>query len=247
MNNMKKKFWNPFSELTLFEKILWLVSVLSIIVSFLLAGSKDILTIFVSIVGVTSLIFVAKGFVLGEVLTIVFAVIYGIISFYTQYYGEMITYLGMTTPSCLFCIFSWLRHPYKGTKEVTVSIVKPFHIYIIIPLTIVVTIIFYFILSALGNANLIISTLSISTSFAGSSLAFLRSPYYAVVYSVNDIILVVLWLLASFTDSSYIPMVVCFILFLVNDIYGFVNWKRMRLKQNVNSNFDENAINAMAS
>ena len=51
----------------------------------------------------------------------------------------------------------------------------------------------------------------------------MRSPYYALFYSFNDIVLIVLWTLATITDIGYLPMILCFVIFLVNDIYGFVN------------------------
>ena len=86
---------------------------------------------------------------------------------------------------------------------------------------------FYFILRALGNASLGVSTLSVTTSFLASALTFLRSPYYALAYAANDIVLIVLWVIASFADTSYIPMTVCFVMFFANDMYGFYNWRRM--------------------
>ena len=44
---------------------------------------------------------------------IVFSLLYGVVSFTFAYYGEMITYLGMTAPMALFALISWMRNPYK--------------------------------------------------------------------------------------------------------------------------------------
>ena len=74
------KFRSPFSDLSRFELGLWLGSVIIITLSFLFPEEKDYLTLIASLIGVTALIFVAKGYVLGQVLTVVFAVFYGIIS-----------------------------------------------------------------------------------------------------------------------------------------------------------------------
>ena len=49
-----------------------------------------------------------------------------------------------------------------------------------------------------------------------------------------DWILIVLWVLASVEDVAYVPMVACFAMFLANDIYGFVNWRRMHRRQRGN-------------
>ena len=59
----------------------------------------------------------------------------------------------------------------------------------------------------------------------------IRDSYYAIAYAANDIILIVLWTLATFTDASYLSVMICFVMFLANDIYGFINWRKMRLRQ----------------
>ena len=73
--------------------------------------------------------------------------------------------------------------------------------------------------------------MSITTSFLACYLTYLRSPYYALGYSANDIVLIILWILASIKDPANIPMIFCFVMFLVNDVYGFINWKRMSKRQ----------------
>ena len=47
----------------------------------------------------------------------------------------------------------------------------------------------------------------------------------------NDLVLVVLWGLAAAEDPSYLLVLVCFAVFLVNDLYGFLNWLRMQRRQ----------------
>lgn len=98
-------------------------------------------------------------------------------------------------------------------------------------LSVVVTIVFYFILKIWGTANLIPSTVSVTTSFIAAYLTFRRSPYYAIVYAMNDVVLIVLWVLAALSDISYVSVVVCFVAFLVNDLYGFINWRKMQRRQ----------------
>ena len=223
---------NPFKELTKFELILWIISVIVVMLSFVLSKGQSWLNCVASLIGVTALIFVSKGDVFGQILTVVFSLFYGIISYKFRYYGEMITYLCMTTPIALMAVVSWIKHPYKDTHEVEVEKLNKKQIWSIVLLTAVVTFAFYFILKYLNTANLAISTISIATSFSASYLTFLRSPYYALAYSANDIVLIVLWILATITDISYMPMIFCFVMFLANDIYGYFNWKRIRKRQN---------------
>ena len=230
-----KKYLASFRLLTKFEKGLWItslsVTLLSYALSYFLSGSGSLLNLVASLIGVTALIFVTKGHVLGQLLTVLFSVFYGIISVIFTYYGEMITYLFMTTPMAIVAAIEWIKNPYKDTQEVKVHKVTKKQLAVMWLLAALVTILFYFILKALDTANLLFSTISITTSFVASYLTFLRSPYYAIGYSANDIVLIILWILASMENMSYLPMVACFIMFLFNDLYGFYNWKRMQRKQ----------------
>ena len=96
-----------------------------------------------------------------------------------------------------------------------------------------VTAAFYFILRAFHTANLIPSTVSVTTSFLAVYLTARRSPFYALAYAANDVVLIVLWSLMAAEDLSALSMVICFCAFLLNDVYGFLNWMRMRRRQAV--------------
>ena len=216
-----------------FEIGLWCSSVGLILISFFVFDKSGYLTLAASLIGVTSLIFAAKGNPISQALMIIFSILYGIISYTFNYYGEMITYLGMTGPMAVFALISWLRNPYKGKKsEVRVNKISGKEIIFMLILTAAVTAVFYFILEYFGTANIIPSTLSVTTSFIAVYLTFRRSAYYALAYAANDIVLIILWILAAMTDISYISVIICFVVFLINDLYGFISWKRMSARQN---------------
>ena len=213
--------------------ILWVLSVILIIISFFLFDRENYLTLYASLIGVTSLIFNAKGNPFGQLLMVVFSLLYGVISYTFSYYGEMITYLGMTMPMAIFALISWLRNPYNGNRaEVRVNTVGKKETVFMWIGTAIVTVIFYFILEYFNTANLIPSTLSVTTSFLAVYLTFRRSPYFAIAYAANDIILIILWTLASIHNSRYVSVTVCFVAFFVNDIYGYINWQKMKTRQN---------------
>ena len=214
------------------EIALWLSSVLLIISSFCLFDRENYLTLAASLVGVTSLIFNAKGNPFGQLLMVLFSLLYGIISYGFNYYGEMVTYLGMTMPMAVFALISWLRHPYKENKaEVKVNSISKKEVLFMWIGAVAITVLFYFILKYFNTANIVPSTLSVTTSFVAVYLTFRRSPLFALAYAANDIILIILWIMASVYDVRYISVVVCFIAFLANDIYGYISWKRMKARQ----------------
>ena len=224
-----KKITAYFSK---FELALWIGSASGILLAFLLFDGENYLSLIAALIGVSSLTFYAKGNPIGHIIGIFFCLFYTFISYTFSYYGEMITYLFMSLPMAIIALISWRRNLYSGKKaEVTINSISKKDLVMMWILTILVTSLFYFVLKYFGTANLIPSTLSVATSFAAVYLCSKRTPYYAVAYMANDIVLIVLWLLASLESTRYISMLLCFIAFLFNDIYGFINWQRMKRMQ----------------
>ena len=227
-----KKALRYFSS---FEWGLILFSYTAILLTFFLFDGKEYFKLASSLIGIAALIFSAKGNPLGPGLMILFASAYGIISFSFAYYGEVITYVGMSLPMSVWAFISWFRHPSdNGHSETVVGIVRAREWGLILLYTTVVTLAFYFILGALDTPNLLPSTFSVSTSFAAAYLTARRSPYFALAYALNDIVLIVLWVLATMEDIGYLSVTSCFVVFLINDLYSFINWKRMSKCQKAN-------------
>ena len=223
---------NPIKNLSRKEWGLWIGSLMIIMISNLISRDFDPLTLIAALVGVTSLIFAAKGNVWAQILMVIFSILYGIISFHFRYWGEMITYLGMTMPMAVWSTITWLRNPSTGNEsEVAIQALTKKHLTGLLISGALVTGIFYYILKALATPNIVFSTISILTSFFAAALTMLRSSYYAVWYAANDIVLIVLWVLASLDNPAYIPVVVNFGIFFFNDMYGFVSWKRREVLQ----------------
>lgn len=223
---------NPIKTLTKREWSIWLGSIIIVLISNLATKDFDLLTLVAALTGVTSLIFAAKGNVWGQVLMILFSILYGIISFRFRYWGEMLTYLGMTLPMAVWSTITWIKNPSENNgNEVQIQSLSKKHIVALCISGIIVTAVYYYILKSFNTPNIIFSTISIITSFIAASLTMLRSSYYAVWYAVNDVVLIILWVLASLKDLAYIPVVVNFSIFFMNDMYGFMSWKQRELEQ----------------
>lgn len=223
---------NPLKTLTKKEWLLWLVSLTVVILSNLATNDLDLLTLISALLGVTALIFAAKGNVWAQFLMIIFCIFVWYHFFPFSLLGRNVTYLGMTLPMAAWSAITWLRNPSEENEnEVAIRTLNKKHIIGLTISTVIVTGIFYYILAWLDTPNIMFSTLSIVTSFIAASLTMLRSSYYAVGYAANDIVLIVLWVLASLENPAYIPVVVNFAIFLLNDMYGFVSWKKRELER----------------
>ena len=217
---------NPIKTMTKKEWALWLGSLTAVIVSNIITGKIDLLTLTATCIGVTALIFAAKGNVWSQILMTIFCILYAIISWHFHYWGEMITYLGMSLPMSVWSIITWAKNLSESGNSVAIQKLTLRHI---VGLTIFggfTTLIFYFILRALNTPNIVFSTISVTTSFLASALTLLRSSYYALGYASNDVVLIVLWILASFKNPVYLLVAFNFMIFFINDLYGFISWKK---------------------
>ena len=162
---------NPIKSLTRREWCLWLASLAVVLIANQITPELDPLTMTAALVGVTSLVFAAKGNVWSQVLMIVFSILYGVISFRFHYWGEMITYLGMTLPMAVWSTVTWLKNPSKENgSEVAIQTLARRHLAALAASTVAVAAVFYYILKLLDTPTLFFSTVSIITSFLAAAL-----------------------------------------------------------------------------
>ena len=230
---MKKflKNWNWF------EIVFLALSLIGLSLCFAFTPDRNWFSYVVSLVGVVSVMTVAKGLVFAPFINIAYNIIYSIISVLQHYYGEAIIYIGLMIPIAVASIVSWLRNKNKeNTSTVQVNKIKGIeYLYLFIG-AICATVAFYFLLRALNTSELIISTLSLISSVIASYLLLRRCSYYALAFVANDIILIVLWTMAIiYYGTQFLPIVISFCIFLINDIYGFIHWKIQERKQNISN------------
>ena len=162
---------NPIKSLSRREWALWLASLAVVLIANLMTPELDPLTVTAALVGVTSLVFAAKGNVWAQILMIVFSILYGVISFRFHYWGEMITYLGMTLPMAVWSTVTWLKNPSKENgSEVAIQTLARRHLAALAASTAAVAAVFYYILKLLDTPNLFFSTVSVITSFLAAAV-----------------------------------------------------------------------------
>ncbi len=229
---MKKRLSDSLGSFSRAELCLLFFSLALVTIPFFVFDGEEYLRLIASTVGVVALILCAKGLPVGQIFMITFCVLYTIISYSFSYYGEMITYFCMSLPMAVFSLVTWIKNPFeKGRAEVKVNRIGARERWLLAFLSLVIMVAFYFILRYFNTANLLVSTFSVTTSFVAAYLTMRRSPYYALAYTLNDVVLIVLWILASVTDISYLSVAFCFVAFIANDLYGFFHWLSMRTRQ----------------
>lgn len=218
------KLRNPFKGFTKLEWALFTGSLAAITAAHFAVMSTDYLSLAASLTGAASLIFAARGDPLAPVFFIAFSVMYAVVSYFFGYYGEAITYIFMQLPVSVAALFTWR----KNAENHTVRTARPtlLKTAVMLAADAAVTAGFYFLLKYLNTPNLIFGTVSVATSFAALFFMCLRLPQYALLFVLNDIVMIVLWSLALAQNIGYISILVCVCIFLINDIYTFISWIR---------------------
>lgn len=219
---MKKYFksWNKF-EITLL--ILSVIFILGLGI-YLKCG---FLSTIVAFLGFFSALNQAKGYVLGQVTGVIMAVLYSLMSYNNQYYGEVIIYLLVILPLYISGIYTWLKNKDKKSSKVKQNTIKKKEWTTLAIVNVVAFIGLYVLLKHFNTSNLLISTLSMNINLTATYLLVRRCKYTFVFYLVNSIILLVLWGVPVLNGNMLLlPMVFDGILLFINNIYGLYSWSR---------------------
>lgn len=231
-----------------FEFVYLTIAFIAILISFFISPEQNYLSLICSLMGIFTVFCVAKGFFLAPVFCIIEAILYLILSIGQNYYGEIII-CAITILMSIFTFLTWLKNRNKKDKSfVQVNKIKRLEYILILPACAVIGVGCYFMLQAFGTNELFTSTISMVTSIVATYLILRRSSYYALAYIVNDVIVVVLWCLTiKNVGLEFLPTIISYALYFVNDVYGLVNWKLMEKRQSKQAeNTEEKAPNTGA-
>ena len=140
----------------------------------------------------------------------------------------------MMFPMTIIQLVAWLKNLGKDYVVKVNSITKK-EIIIVIAVALIAFVAFYFILRALDTSQLIFSTISIVTSVLATYFQSRRSKYGFLSFLFNDVVLCVLWLMATLQDIKNVSMLVAVALYVICDIYGFISWGVMQKRQQKDS------------
>lgn len=239
---MKKKIIKFLKFLSPLEWTLWLVGLSVITVGFAVGAEKNALSLISALFGVSCVIFNAKGSVWGQIIGVCFAFTYAAFAYVNRYYGETIIYLALMLPIHIASIVSWLknRNEKAAYAEVKINRLSKREYALIVVGAAAVSVGFYFLLSALKTDNLIVSTISLVASLGAAYLMLRRCEYFSLCFIANDVILLVLWSMKiPELGTAVLPSLLSFGLYLFNDTYSFINWKRIKHRQQRELTFEE--------
>lgn len=219
-----------FKEWTKFEKwFLILGTILALLVTIIFKGTWIDLTY--TLLYFWTALLLAKGKYSCYIIGIISTFFYAFVSYSNSYYGEVIIAMGCTLPLMIVGLVNWLKHQ-DNTSTVIVKEITKKELTLVLLSQVVMFFGYYYLLKAFNTNNLLISAISVVASVIATYLTARRSENGFVGFIINDIILIILWSIPIIEGNmSVIPIVICPILLLINDIYGVYNWKRIKVRQ----------------
>lgn len=229
---MKKiKFSNYFNSWSLFEK-LWLSIATVLIIALSIFWKDNLIGIITSLTGVWCVILVAKGKILNYYVGIINVILYAYISFGWAYYGEVMLNLGYYLPLQFVGIVFWKNNLNKNKTEV---IAKRMSTKSIIFWSIVCSaaiLAYGYILKALGGSLPFFDSTSTVLSVIAMIFMILRYLEQWVLWIIVNIVSIILWWYTMLQGGTDISILLMWVAYLFNAIWGLVNWVKMYKKEN---------------
>lgn len=225
---MMKNKW--FKNWTVFEKVFLFLGTAAAVAAFIVfKGTWTDLGY--TLLYLWTALLLAKGKYACYIIGVISTFFYAFVSYSNAYYGETIIAMCCTLPLMVIGLVNWIKNQ-DNTKTVIVKEIAKKELVLLLLSQAVMAIGYYFLLKAFNTNNLIVSTLSIVASLVATYLTARRSEHGFIGFIINDIILIVLWSIPVVKgDTTLVPVLLCPILLLINDIYGSYNWGKIKKRQ----------------
>ena len=218
------KGWNTFEKLFLI-----LGTLAAVLVTIIFKGTW--IDLGYALLYFWTALLLAKGKYSCYIIGIISTFFYAYVSYNNTYYGEMVIAMCCTLPLMIIGLVNWLKHQDKENIVIIKEITKK-ELILVLLVQAIMFFGYYFLLKTFNTNNLLVSTISVVASIIATYLTARRSEYGFIGFIINDIILIILWGIPVIGGNlSIIPILICPVLLLINDIYGVYNWRRIKIKQ----------------
>jgi nicotinamide mononucleotide transporter PnuC len=187
-----------------------------------------------SMTALVSCVHLSKAKIMGRFIVIVHIGFYVAVCWRLGLYGEFGYMLLLYLPISLYAIFEWMRNRRRDAKKGQVAIIRKVtwkELAIVVALQVALGIGFYFALRALGTQMLLASTFSLALAVGASWLEARRSPWGIFGWFLNDIAVLVIFVMVFLTTGASVVMIVMPLMYMILDGYGILEWNRLRGRQ----------------
>jgi len=225
---------NYFKDWNLFEKI-WLGLSTLIILALSYHWHDTWYGVIASLTGIWCVVLVAKGRISNYYVGIVNVLFYAYVALQWRYYGEVMLNIGYFLPMQFVGLYIWNKNKdKKKTDSVVVKTLTNKSRIIWVIFSVVGVLIYGFILKAMGGKLPFADSTSTILSVIAMVLMAYRFLEQWVLWIVVDVVTVIMWFAVIADGGNDIAILVMWMAFLVNAVYGLINWIKMYRRGNEN-------------
>ncbi len=221
-----KKFLSGWSK---FE-ITWLVLSTVIMIVLSIIWGDNVLALISGITGILGVVLAAKGKISTYLFATINVAIYAYLTFNNHLYGEFMLNAFYYIPMNFVGFYLWSRHKDEESGDVEGKSLTLMQIIVLLIAVAIVVIIYWQILSHIGGQLALIDAMSTVFSVVALIMQVARYAEQWLLWIIVNVVSVVMWVLLLGEDSSAITMVVMWVAYLFNSMYGYYNWKKLAAK-----------------
>ena len=216
-----------FKDWTLFEKI-WLFIFTFAVIGLSIYWQDTLMGVICSLTGIWCVVLVAKGRISNYWVGIVNVILYAIISYGQKYYGEVMLNAIYFLPMQFIGAYIWIKNKKPNTKD-SIIIKKLSNKYRIVwSIVSIVGVVGYgAFLKSLGGQMPYIDAMSTVVSIIAMLLMAYRFLEQWVLWVIVDVVTVIMWLVVLAKGGTDISILLMWIAYLINAVYGLYNWNKM--------------------
>lgn len=192
-------------------------------------GWRTALGVVTSLTGLWCVILVAKRRILNYYVGIANILGYSYISYQYTLYGEVMLNMLYYLPMSLVGIWMWLRHRDKKTQDAVQVTTVPDIVRCVGGVALVFLIIAYgLVLKEMGDKQPFLDATTTLLSVVAMLLMVLRRVEQWVLWIIVDVASVIMWWrVLQMSGNNDIAILVMWVAYLINAIYGLIAWQKM--------------------
>ena len=224
---MKKKFsfylkeeisgWKPW-------EMIWLVIACTTIFALSIYWKDTITGIISATTGVACVVCTGKGKLSAYIFGLVNTLLYAVIAYKAQFYGEVMLNVLYYFPMQFYGIYVWSKHMSPETHEVSKREMKLKGKFILGASVIVATIGYGYSLKIMGGALPYIDALSTVVSVVAMIVSIKMYAEQWILWIVVNVVSVIMWAIAFAQGSDSIATLLMWIVYLVNAVVMYRRW-----------------------
>ena len=218
-----KRFFTDWSR---FE-ISWLILSTVIMIVLSVIWGDNLLALISGITGILGVVLAAKGKVSTYIFATVNVAIYALLTFQNHLYGEFMLNAFYYIPMNFIGFYLWSKHKDNESGEVEGKKLTGRQTVILFAAVAVVVLVYWQILSRIGGQLALIDAMSTVFSVVALIMQVARYAEQWLLWIIVNVVSVVMWLLLIGKDSSAVTMVVMWVAYLFNSVYGYYNWRTL--------------------